>query len=39
MIDLNQLKAFRKEANAAGYESEGPKNEIKEKDGSHTWAA
>lgn len=36
MIDLNQLKTFKKEANGAGYESEGPKNEIKEKDGSTT---
>lgn len=37
MIDINQLKAFRKEANSvAGYESENPKNEIKEKDGSTT---
>lgn len=36
MIDLNQLKAFKKEANGAGYESENPKNEIKEKDGSTT---
>lgn len=30
MIDLNQLKAFKKEASGAGYESEGPKNEVKE---------
>ena len=36
MIDLNQLKAFKKEAHGAGYESENPKNEIKEKDGSTT---
>lgn len=37
MIELNQLKAFKKEASGAGYESEGPKNEIKEKDGSTTF--
>ena len=36
MIDLNQLRAFKKEASGAGYESEGPKNEVKEKDGSTT---
>ena len=40
MIDLNQLKAFKKEASGAGYESEGLKNEVKEKDGSTTlWYA
>jgi len=36
MIDLNQLKAFKKEAHGAGYESENPKNEVKETDGSTT---
>lgn len=36
MIDLNQLKAFKKEASGAGYESENPKNEVKEKDVSTT---
>lgn len=37
MVDIKQIEAFRKEANrAAGYESEGQKNEIKEKDGSTT---
>ncbi len=36
MIDLNQLKAFRREASDAGYESEQPKNEVKESDGSTT---
>lgn len=37
MINLDQLKAFKKEASGAGYESEGSKNEIKEKDGSTTF--
>ncbi len=36
MINLNQLKAFKKEASGAGYESENPKNEVKENDGSTT---
>ena len=36
MVDINQLKAFKKEAHGAGYESENPANEIKEKDGSTT---
>src|SRR3989338_7629232 len=37
MVDIEQIEAFRKEAgSAAGYESEGQKNEIKEKDGSTT---
>ena len=36
MIDLKELKKFKKEASGAGYESENPKNEVKEKDGSTT---
>jgi len=36
MIDLNELRKFKKEAHGAGYESENPKNEVKEKDGSTT---
>jgi hypothetical protein len=36
MIDLNQFKAFRREASDVGYESEQPKNEVKESDGSTT---
>lgn len=36
MFDINELKKFKKEADSAGYESESPKNEIKESDGSTT---
>jgi hypothetical protein len=36
MIDLNELRKFKKEAHGAGYESENPKNEVKESDGSTT---
>ncbi len=35
-INLNQLKAFKKEASGVGYENENPKDEIKEQDGSTT---
>ena len=36
MIDLDELRKFKKEAHGAGYESEHPKNEVKESDGSTT---
>ena|SRR3989344_7480138 len=36
MIDTEQLKKFKKEADGTGYENEKPVNEIKEKDGSTT---
>jgi len=36
MINLDELKKFKKEAHGAGYESENPKNEVKEGDGSTT---
>jgi len=36
MINLDELRKFKKEAHGAGYESENPKNEVKEADGSTT---
>lgn len=36
MINIDELKKFIEEANAAGYENDNPENQIKEKDGSTT---